>query len=440
MVARGDTEVESLVGGARRSRLVDLLSHYVFYGWVIVVVGFLAQVFTSLSGQGLSTYVGPLQREFGWSASTTAAGRSFQQADSFLGPLNGWLVDRVGPRALMSAGVMLYALSFVLFSFVDALWAYYGACLMMALSNSLIGMLVVSVSVNRWFRRRRTTAMGLAVTGFAVAGIVFIPLLVWAQATYGWRTAAFATGILMLVLGLPIMLLMRDGPEPYGLLPDGDRPRHADPARRGQTRGGGLVSFTVREAFRTRAYWLITVCTGISMFVQSALVVHQFPYLEQVLDRETAALVLAELNLFNVAGRLLGGVLGDRMAKQRLMGFNLLSMVVALLLIAFGTTLAPLLVYGAFFGFSWGVRAAVSTSLLGDYFGRAAFGRIAGLTMTLASPAAIVAPIVIGWAVDVTGGSFREPFLALAVLSLIGSGLFFAASRPADPVQKPTAA
>src|SRR4051812_5089210 len=95
------------VKSIRRARVVTLCSPYLFYGWVIVAMGFIAQIFTSFSAQGLSTYVGPLQREFGWSASATAAGRSFQQADSLLGPLNGWLVDRFGPRALMSGGVVL---------------------------------------------------------------------------------------------------------------------------------------------------------------------------------------------------------------------------------------------------------------------------------------------------------------------------------------------
>jgi MFS family permease len=160
----------SSASSIRHSRVIALISPYLFYGWVIVAMGFIVQIFTSFSAQGLSTYVGPLQREFGWSASVTAAGRSFQQADSLLGPLNGWMVDRFGPRVLMTAGVLLFAVAFMLFSAVDSLWAYYGACLLMALANSPCGLLVVSFSLNRWFRRKRTTAMGLAVTGFAVAG------------------------------------------------------------------------------------------------------------------------------------------------------------------------------------------------------------------------------------------------------------------------------
>jgi MFS family permease len=430
------TTAPSALIGIRESRLVHGINSYFFYGWVIVAMGFIAQMLTSLSIQGLSTYVGPLEREFGWSASATAAGRSFQQADSFLGPVNGWLVDRFGPRRLMTAGVVLYMFSFVLFSQVDSLLAFYGACFLMALSNSLVGLLVVSFSLNRWFRRKRTTAMGLAVMGLAAAGIVFIPLIVWAQSTFGWRAAAFGTGIGMLLIGLPIMLLMRNSPEAHGLLPDGDRAGHLEATNPAHARGGGLVDFTLRQAMSTRAFWLIMIGTSLANLAQSGIIVHQFPHLEELLSRETAALVLSEVNVFNLAGRLLGGMLGDRLPKNVLMGTNLIGATVSLLVLAVASSLPLLLVYGAFFGFSWGVRTAVSNSLQGDYFGRSAFGQIAGMTQTLASPAAIVAPILVGLGVDFLGG-YQVPFLLLAIVSGFGSLMFFLARRPPDPSMNP---
>ena len=426
---------------ARPGGIVGALSPYLFYGWIVVGLGFIVQIFTSLAMQGLSTYVGPLQREFGWSATATATGRSFQQADTFLGPLNGWLVDRFGPRRVMSVGVVLFALSFVLFSFGTELWAFYAACLLMAIANSLVGLLVVSSSINRWFRRKRTMAIGLAVVGFAAAGAIFIPLIVWAQNVYGWRAAAMGTALGMLLLGIPIMLLMRDGPEPYGLLPDGDKAEPAAAGQRRPARGGGLVNFTLKQSLQTRTFWLLTAASTLAMFVQSAVVVHQFPYLEELLDRETAALVLSEMNLFNIAGRLLGGVLGDRMSKSLLMGLNMLLMGLGLVAIALGTSLVLLLLYGAFFGLSWGIRAAVQHSLQGDYFGRAAYGRIAGLMQTFASPGAILSPLLVGVLIDRVGG-YRVPFAILGVLALLGSVLYMLAQRPPDPVRagKPSAA
>lgn len=414
-----------------RDRVVTAVSRHFFYGWLIVGLCFIAQMMTSVSMQGLSTYVAPLQQQFGWTLSQTAAGRSFQQADTFLGPLTGWLVDRFGPRALMSAGIVLYAISFALFSAMDTLWHYYVACLLMAIANSLVGLLIVSYTLNNWFRRRRTTAMGLAVMGLAAAGIVFLPALVWVQGLYGWRDAALATAVLMLVLGLPIMLLMRNTPERCGLLPDGDSPE--DFARSLQSGlGGGLVNFTARQALRTRAFWLLTIGNSLAQMALSAMVVHQFPYLEALLTRETAALLLAVLNVFNLLGRLVGGILGDMFRKHVIMALNMVAATAALLLLVNADGLPFLLVYAALFGSSWGVRTAVANSLQGDYFGRASFGKIAGLAQTLAAPTAILSPILFGLIVDATG-TYRPALTTLAVLTAVACVLFFAATRPPAP-------
>jgi sugar phosphate permease len=414
------------------SRIVNGVSRHFYYGWVIVGMGFIAQMLTSVAMQGLSTYVAPLQHEFGWSLGETAAGRSFQQVDAFLGPINGWLVDRFGARRLMSCGVILYFVAFVLFSRTESLWGFYGSCLLMAVANSLAGLLVVSFSVNHWFRRRRSTALGLAVMGLAAAGMLFLPVIVWAQTNYGWRTAALGSAVGMLLAGIPIMLFMRDAPERYGLLPDGDRPGEEQSGSTKGGRGGGLVNFSLRQALRTRAFWLIAAGTTLANAVQAALIVHQFPHLEHLLDRETAAVVLSEVNAFSLAGRFLGGMLGDRFPKRAVMGVNLIGTTLGILLLAVGTTFPVLAVYGALFGFSWGTRTAVMNSLQGDYFGRLAFGKIVGLTATLAAPLVIASPVLVGVAVDALG-EYEGAFLLLAVAAAIASLLFFAAARPDDP-------
>lgn len=415
---------------SRESWIARFSSRYVFYGWVIVGGGFLAQMITSISMQGFSTYVEPLRVEFGWSAGQTAAGRSFQQVDTFLGPVSGWLADRFGARLLMTAGVLLYVVAFTLFSQIDSLWGFYAACFVMALANSLVGLVTVSIAINHWFRRRRSTAMGLAVMGLAAAGVVFIPLLVWAQSTLGWRAAALGSAGAVLIIGLPIMLFMRDAPEPFGLKPDNDLAEPSNGSEAG--RGGGLVHFSLSQALRTRAFWLVNIAMALAMGVQSAVIVHQFPQLESIVDRETAALVLAELNVFNIAGRMFGGMLGDRFAKHAVLGVNLAVTALALLILALGSALPALFVYGALFGFSWGTRTAVFNSLLGDYFGRTAFGKIAGLSATLASPLAVISPVLVGFGVDWLH-SYLVPLLALSATSLVSSSFFFLSTRPSLP-------
>lgn len=416
-------------GQTRRSRTVRFVSGYMFYGWVIAGLGFIAQMMTSLSIQGLATYVAPFQREFGWSHGATAAGRSFQQADAFMGPVNGWLVDRFGPRRMMSIGVFLYAAAFASMAFIETLTGFYVSCLLMALANSMIGWLVVCVSVNNWFRALRTTALGVAGMGFAVTGIVLLPLLVWVQGEFGWRAGAIGTAVVVLLFGVPILLLMRDNPESYGQVPDGRRrlPAGDDPAV--AILPPPSEDFTLRQALGTRAFWLLAVGAALFQLAQSALIVHQFPYIERLVDRETAALILAEINIFSLIGRFAGGIIGDRYMKRKVMGFSLVACAIGIFMLAIGGGLLVLLIYGCLYGLSWGVRSSVMYSLTGDYFGRRSFGKIAGAVQTLSSPASILAPILIGVAIDRTD-SYLPSLLALSAVTFLSSAMFLMVRRP----------
>jgi sugar phosphate permease len=411
------------------SRVVQIISSRLYYGWVIVALGFLAQGMTSFSIQGLSTYITPLQREFGWSVGETAAGRSFQQVDAILGPLTGYLVDRWGPRRLMTVGVILFAVAFAYFSQISSLWGYYVACTLMALANSLIGLLVVSISLNNWFRRKLATAMGFAVTGYAVGGMFFLPLVVAAQVSFGWRMAALGTAIALLVVGLPVILFMRDRPEAYGLPLDESGPHRTPSAQSAKGPEERPVDHSLRQAIRTRAFWLIATGTVLAYALQSALIVHQFPFFEHLLNRETAALLFTEINFFNLIGRVAGGVMGDRFQKNMLMGITMGLTAFSLLILFISPNVAFLLVYGAIFGFSWGCRTVLVNALQGDYFGRSSFGKIAGLVQTMAAPLAIISPIVVGLWVDRVG-DYNSSFLILAFVAALSSATFFAAKRP----------
>ena len=87
-----------------------------FYGWVIVAVGEVTQFLQGIASQGFSTYLGPLQQEFGWSRAVLAGPRSVTQVqNSILGPLEGFLIDRFGPRRMVAIGVFTMGLGLILF-------------------------------------------------------------------------------------------------------------------------------------------------------------------------------------------------------------------------------------------------------------------------------------------------------------------------------------
>ncbi|MSP78196.1 MAG: MFS transporter [Dehalococcoidia bacterium] len=417
--------------------------HSIFYGWVIVLSGFLNQLLNAgLGFQGFGTYLIPLQHEFGWSKASLAGARSLMQFENgLLGPLEGFLVDRFGPRRIMAIGMLIFGLGLFLFGFIDSLLTYYGVFLIVALGNGLGGFLVMTVAINSWFRRNRTTAMAIAGVGLGVGGIVVIPLLVWTQTTFGWRTAAMASGIAIWLIGIPAALLMRGSPERYGAYQDGDSTPPSGVISRDRHTANvhvpaGTVDFTLKEAIRTPTFWFLGLGQGTAVMVVSAATTHQFAHMEEGigLSRGSAAAVITVMSALNIGGRLLGGYLGDRLDKRYLAAIGMVGTAAALIILALATSLWSAMLFGVLYGFFWGMRGPMGDSLRGQYFGRAAFGKISGMTAVLSAPGSIFGPIFAGVMADIQG-SYITGFIVLACLSAMGC-VFFLLARPPDPLAR----
>jgi len=170
-----------------------------------------------------------LREEFGWSKTMLSAAFSMARAESgILGPIQGWLTDRFGPRALIRVGMVIFGAGLLLFSRIDGPVGFFLTFFMMAVGTSLGGYLPISVAIVTWFRRRRAQALSISGMGMAVGGLL-TPIVVASLSRFGWRWTAFASGILVLVIALPLAQLMRHPPERYGLVPDGE-PRPFDPS------------------------------------------------------------------------------------------------------------------------------------------------------------------------------------------------------------------
>ena len=411
----------------------------VFYGWFIVASGFMSQMILSgLGSQGLGTYLIPLQREFGWSKTTLGAARSLMQAQvGVVEPIVGFVVDRVGPRLLMALGSFVFGLGLVLFSFVNSLWAYYVVSVVLGLGTSIGGFLVMTVAINNWFRRKRTLALSLAQVGQSVGGIAVVPLLVWVQITYGWREAAFASGLAVWALGIPTAMLMQRSPEEHGLEPDGAPPSPEPPVSMETERPPVDTSqrdFTLGQAMHTQAFWLIAMGHGLAVMVVSAATVHQFAHMEEGvgLSRGSAALVITVLSGSSIGGRIMGGVLGDRLPKQYLAALGMAGSAVALVILALATSLGPAMAFGVIHGLSWGMRGPLMSAMRADYFGRAHFGKIYGVSLVLIAAGSMVGPIFAGAMADLRG-DYQLGFIILAGISGASSVLFLMTKAPKPP-------
>jgi sugar phosphate permease len=411
----------------------------IFYGWWIVAAGFgIEALIGALMFHAYGAYLVLLREEFGWSRTMLSAAFSMARVESgILGPLQGWLTDRFGPRALIRVGMGLFGVGFILFSRIGSPLAFFAAFFLIAVGSSLGGNLSMGVALVAWFRRRRALALSLSGMGMAVGGLL-TPLVVLGLSRFGWRSTAFLSGVLILIVGMPLAQLVRHRPEPYGLTADGDPPDAASArtaARR--TTVATSVDFTAREAVRTPAFWYVSLGHGCALLVVSAVLVHMMVHVTERLGYtlEQGSFVIGLLTVMQMAGQLVGGWLGDRTSKRTIAAACMMGHAAAMLLLAFASAFWMVIAFGALQGLAWGMRGPLMSAIRADYFGSQAFGTISGLSSMILMIGMMAGPLVAGILADRTG-SYVPGFTILAACAATGSIFFVLARRPAPPIRE----
>ncbi|MEX2375606.1 MAG: MFS transporter, partial [Dehalococcoidia bacterium] len=380
-------------------------------------------------------YVTLLEDDFGWTRTELSIAFSMQRIETgFLGPIQGWMVDRYGPRRVMMVGLTLFGLSFIAFSQIHSLLMFYVVFVLMATGQSLGSMLSLSVSLVSWFRRRRGLALGLVGTGMATGGLLQ-PIVVAGLEGWGWRTMAFVSGLIILGVGLPLASLVRHTPAEMGLLPDGDV--EPEPGLDGEESGGSErarveePNFTVREAMLTRSFWLLSLGHAAGLMTVGAMLVHFVPHVTEALDISlgVAARLVMLMTATLVIGMVGAGWLGDRIDKRLIIIVAMIMHLVAMIVLAFVSALVLVAAAAALQGLAWGARGPLTQALRADYFGTASFGKIMGFSAMIIMLGMTVGPLVSGIIYDSTG-SYTPAFLLMAGVVALGTLCFVFATPP----------
>jgi sugar phosphate permease len=405
----------------------------IFYGWWIVAAGFgIEALIGALMFHAYGAYVVLLREEFGWSKTLLSAAFAMARAESgIFGPLQGWMTDRFGPRVLIRTGMTIFGVGFILFSFIGSPVTFFITFFIMAVGSSLGGYLPITVALVSWFRRRRALALSISSAGMAAGGFL-VQFIALAMTHWGWRWTAFASGVLVILVGVPLAQLVRHRPELFGEQPDGDRIDPAAPARRRAR--PAVVDFTPREAVRTRSFWCMAVGHGAALLVVSAVMVHLIVHVTERLgySLQQAAAVLALLTVAQLTAQLGGGWAGDHLNKRALVVGCMVAHAAGLLLVAHATAFWMIAAFAILHGAAWGIRGPLMSAIRADYFGAASFGTITGISSMIVMLGMMGGPLVAGILADRTG-SYVPGFQVLAALAALGSIAFLFATPPMPP-------
>lgn len=412
----------------------------IFYGWWLVGLAvFTMTVIITPIFQGLGFFFVGLERTFGWTRDKLSLPFSLARVEgALMGPIEGYVVDRFGSRKTVIFGLFLLSSGFLAFSWIQDFTQFFIAFLVITAGGAFGGFMPLIAAINNWFRRNRAKAMAFGMLGISLGGFL-APLIGLSIDLWGWRLVARGFGIAIALLAIPIGLMVRNRPEDYGLLPDGDEIGHVDPEEMAQTEER---SSTVSSAVKTRGFWLISSCHGLSAMAPVTLSIHMVPALTDV-GWSLAAAGWALLVQSTATGlfQMLGGIVGDKVRKEPAIFVCISIQALGVLILAMGlssNTTAAILVGVALYGGGLGSRVPLITSIRGDYFGRNSFGTILGVSQIPMNVIMFGAPWAAGWLFEVFK-SYTVPFMALSVFNFIGGFLMLFSKHPdVDFIPSPT--
>lgn len=386
----------------------------IFYGWVIVAVGFLAHIASAFSiSSTLSVFLKPLSQDLGISRGVFSLIRSGEiLVGAVAAPLVGSLLDRHGGRWLIAAGGLVSGAGFLLLGQARDFWQFaIVRWLLISPGDTLMGSMVVNVSISQWFVRMRGRALALAGMGHGLAKVC-MPLLAASLILYvGWRGAWVVFGVLTLTLVVgPSLLLMRRRPEDMGLLPDGRSTGESDSVLAEQSnrlksrrRPAEEATWSRSEALRTRAFWLIVTTFGVAHVGVTGLNLHVFSYVsDQGHPAMVAALVMSIIAVMQFSTPMVWGVLAERANVARLIMAKFLIQAFGILLALSDPGVVSL--YAGFFlyGIGMGGTSILAEMIWANYFGRISLGRIRGMGSLITSAFSAGGPPFFGLLFDLT--------------------------------------
>jgi sugar phosphate permease len=403
----------------------------IFYGWrIVAAAGAIQCLQAGLLHSAFGAYVAVLADERGWSKTALSGAAALQSLEAaVLGPLLGWVIDRSGARRMILGGIVAFALGFMALSTIETLSGFYAAIILIAIGASFSGYFPLTVAVVQWFERNRARALSAMGFGLAAGGLA-VPLVAWCMQTFGWRPTAFGSGVLLLVVGLPLALTIKSRPEDHGETLDGLPP--APPPATGMQAIPTQREFSVREALRTRAFWLLAFGHGVALLIVTAVNVHAITHMKEGLGYSVAqaSFVIMLMTLGQAGGVTLGYAIGDRFEKRYVAALCMLMHAAGMLMLTYASGTVMLAAFAALHGVAWGLRGPFMQAIRADYFGRNAIGMIMGLSGVIIALGQVGGPLVAGAFADLFG-NYRAGFTLLAVVAGLGSLLFVMAKKPA---------
>jgi sugar phosphate permease len=412
------------------------------YAWVVLAITFVVLLTSAAIRATPGVLMVPLEQEFGWSRATISVAISIGLLlYGLIGPFAAGLVNRYGPRRVMTASALLIGLGTLATVTMKHSWqliALWGV--VVGGGTGIIAIVLGATVVQRWFYLHRGLALGLLTASSATGQLVFLPVLAQLVVSSGWRWAVVVVAAVALLVAPITFLVMRDRPEEKGLRPLGmpdDEPLPA-PAT-----GNPFVAAisALRMASRSRQFWILAGSFFVCGASTNGLVgTHLIPAcMDHGIPEVQAAGLLAVMGIFDLFGTTGSGWLSDRFDNRLLLltYYGLRGLALLYLPYGFISEGHGLSIFAVFYGLDWIATVPPTVALTRQAFGAEKAGLVFGWIMAAHQVGAALAATFAGL-IRTNEGNYDHAFMIAGVLCIITAvAVLFAAKRPANAALSP---
>jgi predicted MFS family arabinose efflux permease len=379
--------------------------------WRLSAVVILAICFlVLLVGGGSRFAVGltfrPIVDELGWPRGELGLAVGLYMVVSALATFYaGRLADRLSPRALLIAGMVLGGSGIALMSLVTQPWhalMYYGV--VFAIGNGAASLVIIGVIVMRAWPGHAGIANAVAVSGMSVGQLLMMAILAPVMVQVGWRWVFIWIGIAHLVL-LPLMLA----------LPGRDRATVAGEAPR--------QGLSLRAAARTRPFWLLLAIYAICGLDDFLVTTHVVAFAQDHgIDALLSGQLLALMGLTGLVGVIAAGLASDRFGPAWPTAVAFIARIIVFAWISLDQSLLSITVFALVFGSTFLVTAPLTVVFVRESFGTKHLGALAGLITMVHQVFGGVGAYAGAAIFDATGG-YVAAFVVLLISAVVALGL-----------------
>ena len=399
-----------------------------FYGWNVVAATFVMALFSfGLGFYGLTVYVAMLQRLHGWSASAVSAPVTvYYVAGALLTAAIGEVYVRFGPRVVVAVGSVAMATGLGALGSVAQPWQLYPVFLLMSLGWGAMSGAAINIIVAPWFVRRRGLAISIAFNGATIGGVIVTPALIPLIDRLGFARALATAGLVLLATLLAVAVgVMRRDPGELGLGPDGDpHPASGEPATRA---AGGRG-----DALRTWRFWSVSAPFALGLAAQVGVLTHLVALVTPTLGTAGAALSVSTTTAAAVIGRLLTGLVVDRLDRRLVASVTLVIQIIGVVLLAWPRSTWGVYLGCVLFGVGVGNLTTLPGLILAVEWPRERFAALVGLVVGINQFTFAFGPSLVGVLRDWTG-TYGPALATCAALQAVAAAMILLGPRRARP-------